>query len=149
LIIIVQIIAGIYPFLIIDDRVGKQGKLFGLLQFNTGAGKTKIGRFLYTSTLYKIPQVINLFLGSLSVIGPQAEPKEVVEELRKRIKFYNRRLMVRPGLTGWAQLKSTRPETLKQRHDQFKNDLFYLENMSLLFDLRILLRSLAGLVIKK
>jgi lipopolysaccharide/colanic/teichoic acid biosynthesis glycosyltransferase len=148
LIIILQTFSGIYPFLIIENRIGKQGKLFGLLQFNISDSKSKIARFLFNSRLYKISYVLNIVLGSLSLVGPMAESKETVEELRTRIKFYNRRFMVRPGLTGWAQLKIKNPVSLKQHHEQFKNDLFYLENMSLLFDFRILIRSIAGLFIR-
>ena len=66
----------------------------------------------------------------------------MVEEMRGRIKFYNRRFMVRPGITGWTQVKYRYSESLKHRKEQFKQDLFYLENMSLLFDIRIIIRSI-------
>jgi UDP-GlcNAc:undecaprenyl-phosphate GlcNAc-1-phosphate transferase len=144
-----QVISGIYPFLVIADRVGKQGKIFGLLQFNAGEGQEKISKFLFESNLYKTSQIVNVLLGSLSLVGPQPEYRSVVEELRTRIKFYNRRFMVRPGLTGWAQLKNRTTATYRQRLDQFKQDLFYLENMSLLLDLRILLRASLRLFMRK
>jgi len=140
-ILILQVISGIYPFLFIEDRVGKQGKIFGLLYFNPGNKKTRISMFLDHSKLYKLSQMFNVLLGSLSLVGPKPESRSVVEELRTRIKFYNRRFMVRPGLTGWAQLKNRTVETYKQRYEEFKHDLFYLENMSLLLDLRILVRA--------
>jgi len=80
-------------------------------------------------------------LGQMSFVGPRPETVEVVEHLRQKIKFYNRRFQVRPGLTGWAQVKYRYEEALKYKRDQLKQDLFYLENMSLSFDIRILMRS--------
>jgi lipopolysaccharide/colanic/teichoic acid biosynthesis glycosyltransferase len=141
LITLLQMLAGIHPFLKIENRVGRHGKMFGLLQFNLVEQKNKISRFLYVTNLYTLPHFVNLLLGTMTLVGPKPESKEVVEELRTKIKFYNRRFMVRPGLTGWAQMKCRYADTLKQKKEQFKQDLFYLENMSLLFDLRILLRA--------
>lgn len=139
---IMQMSTGVYPFLIIENKVGKNGKIFGQLLFNTNIKENIITKILYRSNIYKLPQVINLLIGSLSLVGPRPESKEVVDELRTRIKFYNRRFMVRPGITGWAQVKFRYSESLKHRKEQFKHDLFYLENMSLIFDLRIILRSI-------
>ena len=96
-----------------------------------------------------MPQVINLLLGQLSLVGPRPESPEIVEDLRKRIKFYNRRFLVRPGITGWTQVRYRYTESLKQLKEQFKQDLFYLENMSLLFDFQIIIRSLMLLLIRK
>jgi UDP-GlcNAc:undecaprenyl-phosphate GlcNAc-1-phosphate transferase len=141
LIIILQMSTGIHPFLMIENRVGHHGKMFGLLQFNLAEQKNRISKLLFVTNLYILPHFVNLLLGSMTLVGPKPEPKEVVEELRTKIKFYNRRFMVRPGLTGWAQMKYRYANSLKQKREQFKQDLFYLENMSLLFDFRILLRA--------
>ena len=141
IILFLQLISGIYPFLVVEDRVGKNGRIFGLLMFNTSDKDNIVSRILLKSYLYKMPHIINLLLGSLSLVGPRPETKEIVLQGRLEIKFYNRRFMIRPGITGWAQVKFRYSETLKQRKEQFKQDIFYLENMSLLFDFRILLRS--------
>jgi UDP-GlcNAc:undecaprenyl-phosphate GlcNAc-1-phosphate transferase len=139
---IFQISTGIFPVFIIENKVGKQGKIFGQLLLNINNKQNKIGKFLYITNIYKLPQVLNLLLGTLSLVGPRPENLKVVEEMRSKIKFYNRRFLVRPGITGWTQVKYRYSESLKHRKEQFKQDLFYLENMSLLFDLRIIIRSI-------
>jgi len=140
-VIIFQFSSGIFPFFIIENKIGKQGKIFGQLLFNYNEKKNFIGRLLYSSNLYKLPQVFNLLIGSISLVGPRPENLETVKELREKIKFYNRRFMIRPGITGWTQVRYRYSESLKHRKEQFKQDLFYLENMSLLLDMRIILRS--------
>ena len=146
LIMILQLLSGIYPVFEIVNCVGKYGRVFGLLNFATENPKTGkqplIGKILYRTRLYKLPALINILLGKMSFVGPRPEKVEVVEKLRRKIKFYNRRFQVRPGLTGWAQVKYRYEEALKFKRDQLKQDLFYLENMSLSFDFRILLRSM-------
>lgn len=138
---VLQMFSGIFPFFTIANKVGKHGKIFGQLLLNINNRENKIGQFLYATNIYKLPQVLNLFLGSLAIVGPRPENLKVVEEMRGKIKFYNRRFMVRPGVTGWTQVKYRYSESLKHRKEQFKQDLFYLENMSILFDFRIIIRS--------
>jgi len=146
LVVILQGASGIYPPLEIINVVGKYGKVFGMVVFSTRQQKTGkrplIGKILYSTRIYKLPALVNILMGKMSFVGPRPEPVETVEELRKKIKFYNRRFQVRPGLTGWAQVKYRYEEALKYKRDQLKHDLFYLENMSLMFDFRIILRSL-------
>jgi len=142
LVFVLQLSTGIFPFFAIENKVGKQGKIFGQLLLNTKNNQNGFGKFLYLTNIYKLPQVLNLLLGSLSLIGPRPESLKVVEEMRSKIKFYNRRFMIRPGITGWTQVKYRYSESLKHRKEQFKQDLFYLENMSILFDFRIILRSI-------
>ncbi len=146
LIMILQLFSGIWPVFEIVNSVGKYGRVFGLLNFATVHPKTGkrplVGKILYRTRLYKLPSLINILLGKMSFVGPRPEEVQVVEQLRRKIKFYNRRFQVRPGLTGWAQVKYRYEEALKFKRDQLKQDLFYLENMSLSFDFRILLRSL-------
>jgi len=149
LVIFLQMVKGFYPFLKVEDRVGRQGRLFGLLIFNPGPEERGFGTLLTRTRLYKIPQLLNLIIGSISLVGPRPESKVQVEELRARIKFYNRRFMVRPGLTGWAQMKIPDLNTFRQKKEEFKQDLFYLENMSLIFDFRILLRSFLSFIFGK
>ena len=75
--------------------------------------------------------------------------KEMVEKLRSRIRFYNRRFMIRPGMTGWAQLKVIESVNEAMREEDFGQDLFYLENMSLIFDLRIIIRAIVKLIFRR
>lgn len=145
LIIILQMLSGIFPPLRIENMVGKFGVRFGMLNFCTKVKDKEmqplVGKFLYYLRIYKLPALLNVFLGQMSLVGPRPETEKMVRLLRNKIKFYNRRFQVRPGLTGWAQVKYRYEEALKYKRDQLKQDLFYLENMSLSFDLRILLRS--------
>jgi len=146
---LIQMIAGIRPIFSIDDRVGRNGKLFGLVEFNRGENDNKVGKLLVSSRIYKLPQLLNVLMGSLSLVGPRAETKEGVEKFRSKLRFYNRRFMIRPGMTGWAQLKVMRVVTDDMREEYFRQDLFYLENMSLIFDVRIIIRALIKLIFRR
>jgi UDP-GlcNAc:undecaprenyl-phosphate GlcNAc-1-phosphate transferase len=149
LVALVQMIGGIRPIFSIDDRVGRHGKIFGLVEFNRGEENNRIGNLIVSSRIYKLPQLINVLVGSLSLVGPRAENKETVEKFRAKIRFYNRRFMIRPGMTGWAQLKVFKSVTDEMREEDFRQDLFYLENMSLIFDLRIIIRALIKLIVRR
>lgn len=153
LIIVMQIISNIYPPFLIINTVGKYGKVFGMVNFNYQSPEKKepsrFGKFLYQTRIYKLPVLINILLGKMSFVGPRPQSLELVEVLRKKIKFYNRRFQVRPGMTGWAQVKYRYEEALRHQREQLKQDLFYLENMSLTFDFRIILRSLIIFLFRK
>ncbi|MBD3225861.1 MAG: hypothetical protein GF313_14125 [Caldithrix sp.] len=153
LIIAGQIISGIYPPLQITNVVGRYGRIFGMLNFALyPPGKTKMnamGKFLYFTRLYKFPELVNIIMGKMSFVGPRSETVETVKILREKIKFFNRRFQIRPGFTGWAQVKYRYETALKHKREQFKHDLFYLENMSLSFDLRILMRSLILFILRR
>lgn len=141
--LVAQIIAGISPLFRIDNMIGKNGVRYGMLNLNTertglfGA----VGRILYRTRFYKFPALLNILLGQMSFVGPRPEDEETAKELRTKIKFYNRRFQIRPGLTGWPQVRFRYEEALRYKKEQLKLDLYYLENMSLTFDLRIILRS--------
>ena len=117
--------------------------------WNRGENDNKVGQLLVFSRIYKLPQLLNVVMGSLSLVGPRAEKKETVEHLRLRIRFYNRRFMIRPGMTGWAQLRVIKVVTEEMREADFGQDLFYLENMSLIFDLRIMIRAIIKLIFRR
>ena len=143
--ILLQMINGLFPPFKIENMIGRFGIRFGMLNFLTeikgGEQQPIVGKLLYYLRIYKFPALLNVFLGQMSLVGPRPESEDIVKHLRSKIKFYNRRFQIRPGITGWAQVKYRYEEALKYKRDQLKQDLFYLENMSLSFDLRILLRS--------
>lgn len=138
-----QVLAGINPLFTIDNTVGKFGKRYGMLNLNTHKENRRppFGVLLYRTRFYKFPALLNILLGQMSFIGPRPEDEKTAEELRHKVKFYNRRFQVRPGLTGWAQVRFRYDEALKHKREHLKQDLYYLENMSLNFDLRIFIRS--------
>jgi len=135
-------ISGTSPALTIIDVVGKNGQKMGMLNLNVFDRENAVSRFLYKSNLYKLPALLNILIGTMSLVGPRPEKPDHVLQMREKIRFYNRRFQVRPGLTGWAQVKFRYDDSLRSVREQLKQDLFYLENMSLTFDMRILLRSL-------
>jgi lipopolysaccharide/colanic/teichoic acid biosynthesis glycosyltransferase len=146
---VLLLVSGVSPVLSVINIVGKNGRVFGMLNYNVFSKRTAIQRILYFSNLYKFPALVNIIIGKMSFVGPRPETPEDVKILREKIRFYNRRFQIRPGLTGWAQIKYRYDDSLKSKREQYKQDLFYLENMSLTFDFRILLRSLFILIFKK
>ncbi len=152
------------PVLYSQQRVGRGGKIFTLYKFRsmvqdaearTGpkwAEKddpriTRVGRILRKLHLDEFPQFINVLKGDMSLVGPRPERPAFVEQFRHKIPLYERRLNVKPGITGWAQVKHKYDESLTDVQEKLRYDLFYLENMSLALDLKIIL-STVGIVVK-
>jgi sugar transferase (PEP-CTERM system associated) len=144
------------PILYRQTRVGLRGKCFKVLKFRSmrvdaeaGQGAqwavdrdprvTRIGRFLRKYRLDELPQFVNVIRGEMSFVGPRPERPEFVEILRKEISYYDERHSVRPGLTGWAQVRYPYGSNVKDAIRKMEYDLFYLKNMSLLFDCAIIL----------
>jgi len=146
-------LSGIYPAIRAVRVVGRYGKAFGMYNYEVSPVKGKkqplVARLLEQTRFYKFPALVNVLFGQMSIVGPRPETVEEVRYLSQKIKFYNRRFEIRPGFTGWAQVKYRYEEALKIKRDQFKQDLFYLENMSLTFDMRIILRSLIILLLRR
>jgi len=154
------------PVVYSQERVGKDGKKFRMHKFRsmqadaekeTGpvwAPKhdrrvTKVGRFLRNTRLDEIPQFINVLDGDMSLVGPRPERPFFVEKLSKEIPLYHRRLKVRPGITGWAQIKQGYDRTIDDVRSKVRYDLFYIENMSFRMDLKILLFTLYIMIMGK
>ena len=103
---------------------------------------TKVGRIIRKVRIDEIPQMYNVLKGEMSLVGPRPERPYFVEMLSKEIKYYKRRLKVRPGITGWAQVKHKYDETIEDVKIKLRYDLFYIENMSLRMDFKILFRTI-------
>jgi lipopolysaccharide/colanic/teichoic acid biosynthesis glycosyltransferase len=103
---------------------------------------TTLGRFLRMSRLDELPQCINLILGTMSIVGPRPEQVHLVAQLREKISFYDERHMVKPGLTGWAQINNIYAATVEETELKLQYDLYYIKNRSLLFDLEIILKTI-------
>ena len=147
------------PIIFRQTRVGRMGKYFEVLKFrsmNVDAEKsngaqwasendprvTRIGRFLRKYRLDELPQFVNVIRGEMSFVGPRPERPEFVRELRKTIPYYDERHSVRPGLTGWAQVQYAYGSSIEDAFNKLEYDLFYLQNMSLTFDLAIIFRTI-------
>jgi lipopolysaccharide/colanic/teichoic acid biosynthesis glycosyltransferase len=104
--------------------------------------RTVIGSFLRRFSLDELPQLFNVLVGDMSLVGPRPERPVFIEEFKKQIPRYHLRHMVKAGLTGWAQVNGLRGQTSMQKRIEY--DLYYIENWSLLLDLKIVLRTAFG-----
>ena len=103
---------------------------------------TAVGRWLRKTRLDEVPQFFNVLKGDMSLVGPRPERPFFVEKLAREIPLYSRRHRVKPGITGWAQVKWKYDSSLEDVQQKVKYDLFYIENMSLRRDLQILFRTI-------
>jgi exopolysaccharide biosynthesis polyprenyl glycosylphosphotransferase len=145
------------PVLYRQERVGKDGIPFNIIKFRSMAkdaeregprwsGRedpriTRFGRIIRQLHIDEIPQMFNVLRGDMSLIGPRPERPVFVQKLSKEIPLYQRRLKVRPGITGWAQVKQKYDETIDDVKKKVQYDLFYIENMSLRMDFKIILNT--------
>ncbi len=142
-----------------QKRVGRGGKVFDCFKFrtmrrdaeaDTGATWaldddpriTRVGKFLRTSRLDEIPQLWCVLKGDMHFVGPRPERPEFVERLSKDIPYYKFRCMVRPGITGWAQVKYKYGNTKEDAIEKLQYDLFYIKNASSLLDLWIMFQTI-------
>jgi exopolysaccharide biosynthesis polyprenyl glycosylphosphotransferase len=146
------------PVLFKQERMGQNGKVFNILKYRSmvhNAEKltgpvwsqkndpriTKVGKFVRKVRIDEIPQMFNVLKGEMSLVGPRPERPFFVEKLSQEIPYYKRRLKVRPGITGWAQVKHKYDESVEDVKTKLRYDLFYIENMSIRMDLKILFRT--------
>lgn len=142
-----------------QKRLGKNSKIFNLIKFGSmvlDAEKdgakwsskndpriTKFGRFIRKTRIDELPQLWNILKGEMSFIGPRPERPEFVEELEKQIPHYLMRHLVKPGLSGWAQIKFPYGASVSDAMQKLQYDLYYIKNRSILFDVAISLKTLA------
>ncbi|HWC12359.1 MAG TPA: sugar transferase [Acidimicrobiales bacterium] len=148
------------PLLFRQPRVGKNGRVFEILKFRTmvpGAGAsewtapgdprvTRFGAWLRRTHLDELPQALNIVRGDLSVVGPRPEQPGYVEELAEKIPFYNLRHLVRPGLSGWAQVKYPYGSTEADALEKLQYEFYYLRHQGLGLDLRIIGRTVRSVI---
>jgi lipopolysaccharide/colanic/teichoic acid biosynthesis glycosyltransferase len=140
----------------VHDRVGLRGRRIKLLKFRTmrpadgptsewerdnGHRITRVGRWLRRYRLDELPQLINVVRGELNLVGPRPHPVSNVELFTQKIPFYSLRSAVRPGLTGWAQVRQGYANSLEEETEKMRYDLYYIKHMSTWLDLRILLHT--------
>lgn len=143
------------PVFFKQKRVGKNGKTFFVLKFRsmiqdaeryTGpvwAGKadpriTRVGRFIRKVRIDEFPQLINVLNGDMSLVGPRPERPYFVDKLKREYPLYTRRLKVKPGVTGWAQVKGKYDTTIEEAKEKLDYDLYYIDNISLRLDFLIM-----------
>jgi sugar transferase (PEP-CTERM system associated) len=148
------------PVFFCQERTGQDGVPFKLIKFRTmrvdaekesgpvwaqknDARVTPVGRFLRLSRLDEIPQFLNILAGQMSFVGPRPERPHFVEQLKQSIPFYPLRHTVKPGLTGWAQVRHPYGASIEDAQEKLRYDLYYIKNMSLLFDISVMFRTIA------
>jgi len=141
-----------------QERVGQNGKIFILNKFRSmrenaerASGPvwasardpriTRVGRFLRKARFDELPQLFNVLVGNMSFVGPRPERPEFIRVLRQRIPFYAGRLAVKPGITGWAQIRHQYAASVEETQEKLQYDLYYIKNLSLFLDLLILLQT--------
>jgi lipopolysaccharide/colanic/teichoic acid biosynthesis glycosyltransferase len=145
------------PVFYTQERVGRNGRLFNMYKFRSmtkdaeeygpeWAGEvdpriTRIGKIIRKLYLDEIPQMFNVLKNEMSIVGPRPERPHFVEMLKNEIPYYYKRLSVKPGITGWAQIKHKYDSSLDDVREKLKYDFFYIENMSLKLDFKIMVNT--------
>lgn len=151
-----NLVANRGPLLYVQERVGKGGRPFRIVKFRTmrPGGDTSdwtreddpritpFGRVMRVSHIDELPQVWNMLRGDLSIVGPRPEQPRYVDELTEKIPFYGLRHLVRPGLTGWAQVKYPYGADEIDAMEKLQYEFFYLRHQSLTLDMRIVGRTI-------
>lgn len=163
IILIGNLIANRGPLFYVQERVGKNGAVFNIVKLrsmivnaeSSGEAKwaqkndsrvTPFGRFLRRSRIDEIPQFVNVLKGEMSVIGPRPERPYFVNELSQIIPFYEMRHVIKPGLTGWAQIKSRYGSSVDDSLTKLQYDLYYIKHCSFFMDVNILVKTLSAVL---
>jgi len=110
---------------------------------------TRSGRFMRKTRLDELPQLLNVLMGDMSLVGPRPERQVFIDDLARQIPYFNQRHIVKPGLTGWAQINYPYGNTVEDALQKLQYDLFYIKNQSLLFDLSILFQTIKTVVLRR
>ena len=154
------------PVLYHQARVGQDGRVFTIHKFRsmradaeaeTGAvwaqrddsRITPVGRVLRRTRLDELPQLWNVLKGDMSFVGPRPERPEFVAQLTEQIPFYGQRHVVKPGLTGWAQVSYTYGASVEDAMEKLQYDLFYIKHLSFAFDLFVILKTVKTVVLQR
>ena len=146
------------PVLYKQIRMGRGGSLYHIYKFRTmkqdaepngqpqwaeenDRRATRVGRFLRKTHIDEMPQFYNVVHGEMSLVGPRAERPELVQWFQKHVPFYRARLLVRPGITGWAQVNQQYAATIDETIEKLEFDLYYIMHRNMLIDLRIILQT--------
>jgi exopolysaccharide biosynthesis polyprenyl glycosylphosphotransferase len=154
------------PVLYSQERVGEHGRVFRVHKFRSmrkdaeSDGQplwaradddrvTRVGRVIRLTRLDELPQLWNVLRGDMSFVGPRPERPFFVEQLAERIPFYQQRHAVKPGLTGWAQVKYRYGSSLEDAMEKLRYDLYYIKHLSLAFDLTIIFDTVKVILFRK
>lgn len=141
-----------------QERIGKNGKPFNIIKFRTmvkdaekdgavfaqknDARITPFGKFLRKSRIDELPQLINVLKGDMSIIGPRPERAFFVDQITEAVSFYPTRHVIKPGLTGWAQINYSYGDSIEDSIEKLKYDLFYIKHRGILLDFNIIIKTI-------
>lgn len=151
------------PIIFRQTRLGRGGEPYTILKFRTMKNNqdmirealvtstndprvTRIGRYMRKTHLDELPQIFNVLRGEMSLVGPRSEREELVCIFQRDVPFYRARMLVKPGITGWAQIHQNYAETVAETAIKLEYDLFYIENASILMDISIILRTITNVL---
>lgn len=153
------------PIFFIQERIGEGNKPFKIVKFRsmtTDAEKdgpkwatkndnrvTKFGKFMRLTRVDELPQLWNVLKGEMSFVGPRPEREFFIKQLEKEIMYYNLRHTVKPGLTGWAQVMYPYGASVEDAYRKLQYDLYYIKNHDILFDMKILLKTITIVIFGK
>lgn len=153
------------PVFYIQQRVGRNSRIFNMFKFRSmvkdaeeygpeWAGEkdpriTGIGKLIRKFYFDEVPQLINVLKNEMSIVGPRPERPFFVEMLSREIPYYYKRLSVKPGITGWAQIKHKYDSSLDDVREKLKFDFYYIENMSLKLDFKIMVNTFLVIILMK
>ena len=154
------------PIFFRQTRVGEREKNFNLYKFRTmcedaekGTGAvwakekdprvTRLGNLLRKSRIDEIPQLFNVLKGDMSLVGPRPERPEFIEKLKEVIPYYSERHFVKPGATGWAQVRYPYGASVEDALEKLRYDLYYIKNLTLTFDLMIILETVKVVLFRR
>jgi len=154
------------PVFYVQERIGLNEKPFKLIKFRSmksDAEKisgpvwakkndsriSRVGKLLRPTRLDEIPQLINVLKGEMTFIGPRPERQFFVEKLKKQIPYYSLRFTVKPGITGWAQVKYGYGSTVEDTLEKLQYDIYYIQNISLVLDLYIYFKTIQVMIMSK
>ena len=155
-----------FPVIYRQERVGLHGKMFDIIKFRSmrkdaeseggpcwatprDCRVTRVGRFLRMLRIDELPQAINVLQGDMSFVGPRPERPAFVKELEKRIPYYPVRHSVKPGITGWAQVRFPYSGTVEGAAEKLQYDLYYVKNRSLFLDIMIVIETIGVVLMGK
>jgi sugar transferase (PEP-CTERM system associated) len=154
------------PIFYRQTRVGENGRCFEVVKFRSmhvdaehdGVARwasqdddrsTRVGRFIRKTRLDELPQLFNVLRGDMSFVGPRPERPHFVDMLSREVRYYNVRHCVKPGLTGWAQLRYPYGASVRDAEEKLTFDLFYVKNQGLVFDMMILLQTVEVVLFRR
>ncbi len=150
------------PIFIVQDRIGKGNKIMKVLKFRTmkqsDSGRwlvkddkriTRVGKFLRRTRIDELPQLLNVLRGDLSLIGPRPDIADLGFKLRTEIPYYTMRNLIKPGLSGWAQIhQELPPQSIEETRIRLAYDFYYLKNRSLVLDIQIVLKTIKTILLR-